>query len=69
MLDSKGGDKKFYSLSKVRKRRYCDLGQVKCIKNANNEVLVEEVLIKQRLQSNFHKILTEERYVGAFGAL
>ncbi|KAG5591197.1 hypothetical protein H5410_041711, partial [Solanum commersonii] len=44
----------------VRERRVCDLDHVKCIKDEENKVLEEEVLIRRRWQTYFHKLLNEE---------
>lgn len=53
-LERKGGNRKLYRLSKTRERKGCDLHQVKCIKDDNGKVLVEEANIRQRCKTYFH---------------
>ncbi|KAG5596111.1 hypothetical protein H5410_037343 [Solanum commersonii] len=47
-------------LIKARERKARDLDQVKCIKDEEGKVLVDESSIKQRWRRYFHKLLNEE---------
>ncbi|XP_075101848.1 uncharacterized protein LOC142177275 [Nicotiana tabacum] len=51
-----------YRLAKVQERKAYDLDQVKCIKDEEGRVLLDEALIQRRWQTFFHKLLNEEGY-------
>ena len=47
-LETKKGEKKVFKLAKARERRTTNLGEVKCIKDENGNVLFKDEEIKEK---------------------
>ena len=58
-LDTKDGERDIYKLAKARERKTRDLNQVKCIKDENQNVLVNEGAIKERWKEYFAKLFND----------
>ncbi|GLS47117.1 hypothetical protein GCM10007884_51210 [Methylobacterium brachythecii] len=58
-LDTKQGEKDIYKLAKLREKRTRDISQIKCIKNEDSRVLVQDKEIKLRWENYFKKLLNE----------
>ena len=56
-LSTKEGEKDVYKMARVRDRKIMDLNQVKCIKDARDQLLVKEEDIKLRWREYFDNML------------
>jgi len=54
--ESKVGENKVFKLASVREQRTRNLGNVRCIKDEDSKVAVEEVVIKERWPRYFCKL-------------
>ena len=58
-LDTKDGERDIYKLAKARERKIRNLNQVKCIKDENQNVLVNEGAVKERWKEYFAKLFND----------
>ena len=59
-LNAKGGENEVFKLARAREQRTRDLSSVRCIKNADGRVLVEDAQVKDRWRSYFYKLFNGE---------
>ena len=62
ILESKEGENEVFKLARVRERRTRDLSSVKCIKDEEGNVLIEDTKVQERWQSYFYKLFNGERF-------
>lgn len=58
-LEEREGEKEVYRVAKQRERNKSDVGRVKCVKDEEGRVLVEEERIRKRWESYFCSLLNE----------
>ena len=63
-LDSKEGEKEIYKMAKRRQEARKAIGRVKCVKDKNHKVLVQDEEIKDRWKEYF-----DELFNGSLGAV
>ena len=59
-LNSKGGENEIFKLAKARERQTRDLSSVRCIKDEDGRVLVEDAKVQERWQGYFCKLFNRE---------
>ncbi|KAL6588053.1 hypothetical protein OROMI_001031 [Orobanche minor] len=65
-LDTKEGEKDIYKLARMRERKTRDIGKVKCVKDIDQKVLVQDKEIKERWRSYFDTLFNghQEQDIG-----
>jgi len=61
-LNSKKGQNEIFKLVKVREILTRDFYSMKCIKDEDGELLVEDTKVQERWQNYFYKLFNEERF-------
>ena len=61
-LNSKEGENEVFKLARVRERRTRDLSRVRCIKDEDGKILVEDTKVHERWQSYFYKLFNGKRF-------
>jgi len=59
-LSTKGGENEVFKLARAREKRTRDLGSMRCIKDEEGRVLVEDAKVRERWQGYFCKLFNEE---------
>ncbi|KAL6504191.1 hypothetical protein OROGR_026114 [Orobanche gracilis] len=65
-LDTKEGEKDMYKLARMREKKTRDIGKVKCVKDNDQKVLVQDKEIKERWRSYFDTLFNghQEQDIG-----
>ncbi|KAL6553120.1 hypothetical protein OROGR_006962 [Orobanche gracilis] len=65
-LDTKEGEKDIYKLARMREKKTRDIGKVKCVKDNDQKVLVQDKEIKERWRSYFDTLFNgyQEQDIG-----
>ncbi|KAL6575803.1 hypothetical protein OROHE_000784 [Orobanche hederae] len=65
-LDTKEGENDIYKLARMRERKTRDIGKVKCVKDTDQKVLVQDKEIKERWRSYFDTLFNghQEQDIG-----
>ncbi|KAL6558464.1 hypothetical protein OROMI_018814 [Orobanche minor] len=65
-LDTKEGEKDIYKLARMREKKTRDIGKVKCVKDTDQRVLVQDKEIKERWRSYFDTLFNghQEQDIG-----
>jgi len=61
-LDSKEGEKEAFKLARARERRTRNLSSVRCIKDEEGRVLIEDTKVQERWQSYFYRLFNREKF-------
>jgi len=59
-LNTKGGENEVFKLARARERRARDLSSVRCIKDEDGRVLVEDTKVQERWQGYFCKLFNKK---------
>uniref|UniRef100_A0A8I6Y6K2 Reverse transcriptase domain-containing protein n=1 Tax=Hordeum vulgare subsp. vulgare TaxID=112509 RepID=A0A8I6Y6K2_HORVV len=59
-LNTKEGERDIYKMAKIRERKMRDVGEVKCIKDGDDQLLVKDEAIKRRWREYFDNLYNGE---------
>ena len=61
-LEFEEGEKEVFKLVRTRERRTRYLSSVRCMKNRDGKVLIEDTKVQEMWQSYFYKLFNEKRF-------